>query len=159
MHAPTNRAIKGTRFILDAVSRLRAEGLELDFELVEGLEHSDAKALYRRADLVVDQLLIGWYGGLAVEAMALERPVVAYIRPEDLAFVPPEMRADLPVVSADPGTIHDVLKELLTTRRPELAELGRRGRSYVSRWHDPLAIARRLKADYEAAAAGLSSEE
>lgn len=159
VHAPTNRAIKGTRFILDAVSRLRAEGLELDFELVEGLEHSDAKALYRRADLVVDQLLIGWYGGLAVEAMALERPVVAYIRPEDLAFVPPEMRADLPVVSADPGTIHDVLKELLTTRRPELAELGRRGRSYVSRWHDPLAIARRLKADYEAAAAGLSSEE
>jgi glycosyltransferase involved in cell wall biosynthesis len=109
--------------------------------------------VYEDADLVVDQLLVGWYGGLAVEAMALERPVVAYLREEDLGFLPPDMRAELPVVSAEPATIYDVLKALLTTRRGELADLGRRGRAFVCRWHDPLRIAEELRADYEAAVA------
>lgn len=153
VHAPTNREIKGTRFLLEAVSRLQAEGVELDFRLFEGLTHEELKELYRDADLVVDQLLVGWYGGLAVEAMALERPVVAYLRDEDLGFLPPEMRAEIPVVSAEPATIYDVLKELLTTRRGELRELGRRGREFVRRWHDPHRIAEAMRADYEAAVA------
>jgi glycosyltransferase involved in cell wall biosynthesis len=151
LHAPTNREIKGTRFVLDAVSRLQAEGVDFEFQLVEGLPHAEAKALYRHADLVVDQLLIGWYGGLAVELMALARPVVAYLREDDLGVLPPEMRAEIPIVSARPQTIYSVLKELLTSRRGELAELGRRGRAYVERWHDPLGIAKRIVADYEIA--------
>lgn len=151
LHAPTDRLIKGTRFIVEAVSRLQGEGLDFDFQLVEGLTHAQAKALYARADLVVDQLLVGWYGGLAVEAMALERPVVSYIRDEDLEFVPTEMRAEIPVINAQPETIYDVLKELLTVRRGELAEIGERGRRFVSRWHDPLRIAKELIADYEKA--------
>lgn len=153
LHAPTNREIKGTRFLLDAVSRLQAEGVELDFRLVEGVAHDQVESLYRSADLVVDQLLVGWYGGLAVEAMALDLPVVAYIREEDLELVPEQMRADIPVISAEPATIYDVLKELLTTRRGELAEIGRRGGEYVRRWHDPLRIAKELVADYETAVA------
>jgi glycosyltransferase involved in cell wall biosynthesis len=157
LHAPTNREIKGTRFLLEAVSRLRAEGVDFDFRLVEGLPHAEAKALYRSADVVVDQLLVGWYGGLAVEAMALGRPVVAYLREEDLAFLPAEMSADLPVIPARPATIHEVLKDLLTTRRAELPELGRRAREYVLRWHDPLRIARQVASDYEAAVGGRRS--
>lgn len=157
LHAPTNRGVKGTRFVLDAVLRLQAEGVAFDFELVEGLTHAEAKAMYARADLVVDQLLVGWYGGLAVEAMALGRPVVAYLREEDLELLPAEMRAEIPVISAEPATIHNVLKDLLTARRGELAEIGRRGREYVQRWHDPLRIAERLVADYEAAFAGRRS--
>ncbi len=113
--------------------------------------------MYARADLVVDQLLVGWYGGLAVEMMALARPVVAYLREEDLELLPAEMRAEIPVISAEPATIYNVLKDLLTARRGELAEIGRRGREYVQRWHDPLRIAERLVADYEAALAGRRS--
>src|SRR5579884_163314 len=54
VHAPTNRRIKGTRFLLDAVSRLRSEGVELELRLVEGLPQREALALLRQADLVVD---------------------------------------------------------------------------------------------------------
>lgn len=151
LHAPTNRGIKGTRFVLDAVSRLQSDGVDFEFRLVEGLPHAEARALFGRADLVVDQLLIGWYGGLAVESMALARPVVAYLREEDFGSVSPEMRAELPIVSAEPETIYGVLKDLLTARRGELAEIGRRGRRYVERWHDPLRIAEQIVVDYEAA--------
>lgn len=157
VHAPTHRAVKGTSFVLEAVSRLQAEGLEFDFRLVEGMTQTEARGVYGRADIVVDQLLVGWYGGLAVEAMALGRPTVAFVREEDLGPLPEKMRSEIPVISAEAQTIEAVLKELLTTRRPELAEIGRRGRSYVQRWHDPMRIARGLVADYEAALAGKRS--
>jgi len=149
LHAPSHRGVKGTRYVLDAVSRLRAEGIRLKFVLVEGLPHNEARKVYGNCDLLVDQLLAGWYGGLAVELMALAKPVVCYIREGDLKFIPPEMRKEMPIIDAAPTTIYEVLKEWLTKREGELAGVGRRSRVYVEKWHDPLKIAARLKKDYE----------
>jgi hypothetical protein len=149
IHAPSHRGAKGTRYVLDAVSRLRSEGIRLAFTLVEGMTQAEARRIYERADLLVDQLLCGWYGGLAVELMALGKPVICYIRDTDLTFVPEEMGQDLPVIRATPSTLYGVLKEWLTGRRHELREVGRQGRAYVMRWHDPIKIAARLKQDYE----------
>lgn len=153
VHAPTDPAIKGTRFVRDAVERLREERVPLEYVQVEGLSQADARAALRRADLLVDQLLAGWYGGVAVEAMAMGVPVVCYLRESDLAVLPDKMRAELPVINATPATVNDVLKEWLTVRRSELREFGRRSRTFVERWHDPLRIAERVKRDYEESAA------
>lgn len=150
VHAPTNRGVKGTRFVLEAISRLQAEGVALEFMLIEGLSHAEARTLYERADLLVDQLLVGWYGGLAVELMALGKPVICYIRQDDLKFIPSQMQAELPVLQATPVTIYDVLKQWLTIRKCELPEVGRRSRAYVEKWHDSLQIADQLKHEYEA---------
>lgn len=149
LHAPSHRGVKGTRFILDAVHRLKSEGVPFEFVLVEGLSHAEAMKLYADADLLVDQLLVGWYGGLAVELMALGKPVVAYIRDQDLRFIPPAMQAELPVVNATPDSITRVLRDLLTVRRHELGEIGMRSRRYVEAWHDPARIASHLKSTYE----------
>lgn len=149
-HAPTHRRGKGTRFVLDAVSRLKSEGVAFQFILIEGVTQSQARRAYQRADLLIDQLLGGWYGGVAVEAMALGKPVICYIREDDLKFVPVRMREELPIINAMPGTIYKVLKEWMTKRRNELPELGRRSRAYVEKWHDPLKIAAKLKHEYEA---------
>ncbi len=150
LHAPSHRAVKGTRFILAAAERLRQEGVPFDLELVENLPYAEAVKRYRDADLVVDQLLAGWYGGFAVEAMALGKPVVAYLRESDLNVVPREMRTALPVIQATPESVYDVLKEWLTVRRHALPARGRASRTYVERWHDARAIAKRVVADYEA---------
>ena len=154
LHAPSHRGVKGTGHVVAAVERLKAESVPFEFRLVEGLTHAEARKLYEHADLAVDQLLAGWYGGFAVEMMALGVPVVAYLREGDLGFLPEAMRRDLPVVGATPETIYSVLKSLLTERRGELGGLGRRSRAYVESWHDPLRVAATLKADYEAAAQG-----
>lgn len=148
LHAPSHRGVKGTRFILEAVRQLEAEGVPFKFVLVEGLANAEAKKLYQQADLLIDQLLIGWYGGLAVELMALGKPVICYLREQDLPFIPPAMRAELPLIQAEPGTIYAVLKTWLTTQRHALPELGRRSRAYVERWHDPRQIAAFLKEEY-----------
>jgi glycosyltransferase involved in cell wall biosynthesis len=150
LHAPSHRGVKGTRFVLEAVQRLESEGTPFKFVLVEGLSNAEARQLYQQADLLVDQLLIGWYGGLAVELMALGKPVVCYIREEDLKFIPAAMRAELPIINATPATIYATLKTWLTDRKDELAAVGRKSRAFAERWHDPLAIAGELKRDYAA---------
>ncbi len=150
LHAPSHRGVKGTRFVLEAAERLRREGVPFDLELIENLPNAEALQRYREADLVVDQLLAGWYGGFAVEAMVLGKPVIAYLRESDLHVLPREMREELPVIDANPETIYDVLREWLTVRRHVLPERGRAARAYVERWHDARAIARRLIRDYEA---------
>lgn len=152
IHAPTNRDVKGTAHVLAAVERLRAEGLDFDFRLIEGLSHAEARLAYAAADLLVDQLLAGWYGGLAVELMALGKPVVCFLRHEDFGFLPEGMAAGMPLVEANPATLQDVLRRLIVGGRPALVELGARGRRYVERWHDQQRIAADMARHYDAIA-------
>jgi len=149
VHAPSHRGIKGTRFVLDAVSRLRAEGAAFDFVLIEGMKNEEARRIYEKADILIDQLLVGWYGGIAVEFMALGKAVICYIREDDLQFIAPEMRSQLPIIRAEPGTVYNVLREQLAGGRERLAATGILGRAYVERWHDPRKIARILQQDYQ----------
>jgi glycosyltransferase involved in cell wall biosynthesis len=149
VHAPFRREVKGSEYVLEAVRRLQDEGVALEFILLEGRTRAEARQVFERADLLIDQLLLGWYGGIAVELMALGKPVIAHVREADLDVVPEEMRAEIPIIRATTETIYDVLREWLTERRDELPEVGRRGRAYVERWHDPLQIAARMKGVYE----------
>ena len=68
-------------------------------------------------------------------AFWLELPFVAG-RESELPTLP-----ELPVISATPGELAHTLRTLVSTPRPELAALGRRGRAFVERWHDPRRIA------------------
>lgn len=140
-HAPSHRGAKGTQYLLDAAARLTAEGAAFRLELVEGLPRAQAMRRYLECDVVIDQLLAGWYGGLGVEAMALGKPVVAYIRKSDLERIDAAFLDDLPVVDAAPDRIYDVMKRLIAMPRAELHALGARSRAFAERWHDPLVLA------------------
>ena len=83
--------------------------------------------------------------------MALGKPVLVYIRSEDLKFIPSEMAADLPFINVDPNTIGDGIRQLLTMPREELLALAKKSRAYVEKWHNPMKIASELVVDYEAA--------
>jgi hypothetical protein len=148
LHAPSHRGAKGTRFLIDAVTRLKAEGVAFEFILVENMSNAEARKLYERADIVVDQLLAGWYGGFAVELMALGKPVICYLRQGDLGVLPPEMSQQLPLIQADPDSIYTVLRDWLLTPNEKLTVKGYESRSYVEAWHDPIKIAAILKDDY-----------
>ena len=150
-HAPSHRGFKGTKLILASLEELKREGFEFELVLVEGRSNSEAKECYKSVDVLVDQLFAGWYGGLAVEAMALGKPVVVYIRNADLKFIPPKMAAELPVIHATPESIGSALRKILEMPRLELLDIARRSRAYVERWHDPITIAERIKKDIEKA--------
>jgi glycosyltransferase involved in cell wall biosynthesis len=139
VHAPTHREIKGSKFVVDAIERLRQEGFDLDFALIEDFAHQEAMELYQKATLVIDQLLIGAYGHLSVESMAMGKPVVCYIR-DDVRVTYP---AGLPIISANPDTVYHVLKSLLQ-HSGQLRTLGHQGRAYVQQYHDLEQVARKL---------------
>ncbi|MGX5735317.1 hypothetical protein [Bosea thiooxidans] len=151
LHAPSHRGAKGTEFVLAAVEALQAEGHSLELRLVEGLPRQEALEAYASADVIIDQLLAGWYGGLAVEAMALGKPVIAYLRGGDFIGLDAAMRAELPVMNATPSTIVDTMRSVLTMERSELHARGGAARAFVERWHDPRRLAARTLADYRSA--------
>ncbi|WP_435641554.1 glycosyltransferase family 1 protein [Micavibrio aeruginosavorus] len=155
VHAPSNRKVKGSDFVIDALNRLEAEGIPFHFTLVEGVSNKEAREIYESADILVDQLLAGFYGGLAVELMALGCPVISYLREDDLRLLPDPMRREIPIINATPDTIYDVLKSFLTVRRGDLSVIGARGRNYVEKWHDPRLIAQGM---YDDALSVLSAE-
>jgi glycosyltransferase involved in cell wall biosynthesis len=154
LHAPSHRGAKGTDVILSALEVLKEAGYVFELILVEGISNVEARKIYSNADILIDQLFAGWYGGLAVELMALGKPVIAYLRDEDLRFIDPNMRDALPIVRACPETVSKVLRAVLEMPRRELVALGRRSRAFVERWHDPEQIASMIKRDYELALAG-----
>jgi len=143
VHAPTDKRLKGTEYILGAVARLEKEHA-LRLLLLDRVPHRQAIQTYQTADIVVDQVLGGTYGVLAVEAMALGKPVVCYVR-EDLRETYPE---ELPIVSANPEDVYQKLK-MLVENAPLRHRLGIRGREYVERYHDSMKIAEQLVGLYE----------
>lgn len=148
VHAPTHRRVKGTDLILESLEALEGEGFAFELILVEGMSQAEARTHYEQADVLIDQLFAGWYGGLAVELMALGKPVLVYLREEDLHFIPEQMRADLPFINTNPFTIKDRLRDVLCMSREELVDLAQRSRAYVERWHDPMQIAASIADDY-----------
>jgi len=116
-------------------------GIELD--LIEGVKHDEAKRRYAQADVIVDQLVVGWYGLFAIESMATGRPVVTYLHDDAVELTERAYGVQVPIVNATKETLVDRLRPLLESvelRR----ELGERGREYVERVHDMDAIGDRL---------------
>ncbi len=148
-HAPSNRQVKGTEHVIAAVEHLKASGHPVELVLVEGLSNEQARAVYQTVDVLIDQLHAGWYGGLAVEAMALGKPVLVYIRQGDLEHIPAAMRDDLPFIQIEPDTIAEGILQVLSMPHDEFVSLSQRSRKYVERWHDPLKIAASVLNDYE----------
>jgi hypothetical protein len=138
VHAPSSRAKKGTEAVIAACAQL-----PVDLEIVEGLHHDEARRRYEAADIVVDQLVVGWYGLYAIETMALGKPVVAFLHEEAVRRTEEALGVEVPIVNATAETLVERLRPLV-----EDAELRRRvgaaSRAYVERVHDVERIADRL---------------
>ena len=147
-HAPSKRAVKGTEAVIAAVDALRARGAPVELDLIEGVPNREARLRYAAADVIVDQLKIGWYGMFAIESMALAKPVVVHLDKESAAETEEAFGLELPLVRADEGNLENVLAGLLEVRET-LPELGRRSREYVERVHAHTSVAKRVLEIYE----------
>jgi glycosyltransferase involved in cell wall biosynthesis len=138
LHAPSSRRRKGTEHVVAA-----CEGLDAELEIVEGLHHDDARERYTHADLVVDQLNAGWYGLLAIEAMALGKPVLAFLHDEAVRRTEEALGVRVPIVNVTKETLRERLEELVSDPE-QRRRIGAESRAYVERVHDVERIADRL---------------
>ena len=138
VHAPSNRAKKGTQGVIEACAQL-----PVDLDLVEGVPHDEARERYARADIVVDQLAAGWHGVFALEAMALGKPVLSYLKPDVVERSAEAFGIRVPIVQATAATLVEALRPLIES--PSLRrEIGAASRAYVEQVHDIDRVADRL---------------
>ncbi|HCK19015.1 MAG TPA: hypothetical protein DHW36_10915 [Thalassospira sp.] len=145
LHAPNHRNLKGTSYILKAVEELKSEGYDVELVLAEGVPNTEMPELIRSVDVVVDQLVIGWYAMFALESMALGKPVICHVRPEyhDLYVAAGLIEPDeIPLINADVHTIKDTLRQYASDKRSELGDLGRRSRLFAEKHHSVASVGR-----------------
>jgi len=145
LHAPNHREIKGTRHVVRAVEELRTEGLDIELVMAERVPNDEVRRLILEADVVVDQLVIGWYAMFAIEAMSSRKPVICYLRRdlEELYVMTGLLDNfdEIPIIRADAFSFKDVIRRIYADRSA-LASIGDNGRAYVERRHSVEAISR-----------------
>jgi glycosyltransferase involved in cell wall biosynthesis len=142
VHSPSNPLVKGTKAILSVIDEL-GEKYDFDFKMITGIDHNQALLAVREADIYIDQLILGGHGLAALEAMALGKPVICYIKPSMMKKYP----LDLPIVNANKDNFSGILSGLLqdSQRRHDLGVLGRK---YVEKYHNAHLLVNDLVAIY-----------
>jgi glycosyltransferase involved in cell wall biosynthesis len=145
LHAPNHKIIKGTDALIAAVELLKSEeGLDLELILLQGVPNTHIRNAMVDVDLVADQFVIGAYGLFAIEAMAMGKPVLCYLR-EDLVDL--YVKAGV-VAEGEIPLINTNLREIAAKirwaydNREELREIGKKGREFVEKHHSTESIGR-----------------
>ena len=132
-HAPSQSWMKGSELVDPLLQQLHDDGV-IVYRRVEGIPHSEMPAVYRDADIVIDQLAIGSYGVAACEGMAAGRVVLGHVSAATRSTVHELTGVELPIVEVDAGTIVDRIRELIAD--PESARAAAvRGRAFVEQVH------------------------
>ncbi|HEY3249782.1 MAG TPA: glycosyltransferase [Ignavibacteria bacterium] len=143
IHAPSNQTYKGTKYVVEAIEKLKNE-FNFDYKTISGIKAIDLYKEIESSDLVIDQMLVGFYGLLSVESMAMGKPVISYIR-EDIWE---KIGADCPIYNANPDNLYDVLYKILSNPN-QLVKVGKKSREYTEKYHDAKKIAKQYLEIFE----------
>ena len=137
IHTPNHRGFKGTEFIVQAVSDLKEEGLNVELILLEGVSNDKVRKIMREeADILVEQIIVTCYALSGIEGMATGLPVISNLENESYTryFRRHSYLNECPVLSTSPESVKNHLRILVT--HPELREeLGQAGRKYAEKYH------------------------
>ena len=141
-----SKNIKGSSYVLEASSRLKQEGLPVEYVYFSDIPLRHMRYYQVQADIVVDQLIYGWWGSTGVESMALGKPVVCYLRKEwkDFFYETFPEYDSLPIVEATCENIYEVLKELVVNKEFREAK-GKESRVFAERHFDVVKNAAELE--------------
>ncbi|MDQ1536409.1 MAG: hypothetical protein QOE58_802, partial [Actinomycetota bacterium] len=142
LHAPSRAAIKGTAFVEAAVAPLVAEGL-IEYRRLEDVLPAEMPKAVADADVILDQFALGIYGVMATEAMAAGRVVVSHVSDEVREHVLHATGETLPIIEADPDTLTNVLRGLLSDRS-SACQTAMQGPQFVAEIHSGALSARIL---------------
>lgn len=108
IHCPTNKATKGTEFVLGAIERLKNKGIKFQFFLIENKEKEFVQDfIINEADIVLDQYLTGSFGNLCVETMAAGKVAHCYLNDNF------HDNDNLPIVNTTIENIEESLESLI----------------------------------------------
>ena len=109
------------------------------FRSIENLPHEEAMKYYKEADIVLDELIIGTYGSLTIECLAMGRCVATFIHP---GFKTPHAD-EIPVWSVNVDNLMERLEMLINSYELRCS-LSLKGREYVEKHNDYNAVGAEL---------------
>ena len=133
VHAPSNDRIKGSDLVDPIVQGLADRGI-VEYRRIVRVPPEKMPAVYRDADIVLDQFRVGSYGVAACEGMAAGRIVIGHVTPSVRRTVWEFTGLDLPIVEATPNTLEEVMLGLLEGRA-DAARTGLVGPAFVAEVH------------------------
>ena len=124
------------------LQQLQKEG-KCEIVTIFDIPRSEVLTKLSSCDLVVGKILpqIGWFGKFELEAMALGKPVVAYISSELF------QRYDPPIYRTTKDTFKSDLESILNDIE-EQRKLSKAGRLYVEKYHSASRLLRQLDRAY-----------
>ena len=138
LHAPSNRGVKGTQYVLASVDQLKSEGVRFEFRLIENRSNAQVRELLAEADIVVDELFADTVGVLSSEGMATGNAVLVRY-PAEHAGVPP----GCPAIRVTRDTLTEKLREVIVNRDLR-SRVAHAGRPYVERHNDCTRVSQQI---------------
>lgn len=133
-HAPSAGSVKGSELIDPILRKLDDEGL-ISYRKVEGVHYELMPAIYREADIVLDQFRLGDYGVASCEAMAAGRVVIGHVSDHARSHVREVTGLPLPVVEATIDELEILIRRILADREKFVA-IAAEGVDFVRKVHD-----------------------
>ena len=132
------RNIKGSPFVAEAIKKLQEEGYPVEYFFIRDKPSNLMRFYQAQADIVVEQLIYGWWGSTFVETSALGKPVVCYLRKswKDFFLKNFPQYKELPIIEADTSNIYDVLKRLVIDANYRKLK-GKESRKFAEKHFDP----------------------
>lgn len=143
LHTPTRRGFKGTRFVLEAIEKLRDIRDDFDFVVIEGLSYDEYVRRISDADVIIDQIFSQSPGMNGLEMLAAGKVVFTGATEIGKSFIPEMQKIPAFDASPDPETLARDLSAVLD-RKSEFPILAEAGRRYVADVHDPVRVASRF---------------
>ncbi|MEP7221247.1 MAG: hypothetical protein ABI673_01125 [Novosphingobium sp.] len=135
LHTPSYRGFKGTEFVIDAVEKLKAEGLLVELVLLEGVPNDQVRQRMQGADMLAEQFLAIGYGVSGLEGLASGLPVLANLSHEAYTRVFRRFGFlnECPIVSSPPEMLVTNIRALVTN--PALRrQLGKASRDFAEKY-------------------------
>lgn len=144
IHSPSAKIAKGSNFIIPVMEEL---GKEYDFEflLLHDMDREEVLSIMQKADIFIDQIILGSYGMAAMEAMAFGKPVMCYIMPQVFEG---GLSEECPIVNTNPDNLKEQLIKLITN--PQLRyDISIKSRAFAEKFHDMDKVSSQLLTIYK----------
>jgi MarR-like DNA-binding transcriptional regulator SgrR of sgrS sRNA len=143
IHVSSQHYTKGTDKVLEILEEL-SQNKSCTYKVITNETREGVLKQVSECDIFLDQFIIGEYGLASVEAMAFGKPVISYIRPQNIQTLP----SNFPMIIASLDELREALTDLVENPQKR-TELGQKSREYAKKNHDSALVVNQLAEVYK----------
>jgi glycosyltransferase involved in cell wall biosynthesis len=144
VHTPSALGAKGTKEMKEVLNNLHKKGFQFEYIEITNMPKKDATEAVQKADIFLDQFIIGSYGLATCEALAMGKPVFCFIMPAVKELLP----KDCPIIDASLDSFEMELEKYLLNSELR-RDTGIKSRQYAEKYHDTDVIALQIEKIYQ----------